>query len=355
MSKESIGTILLVASPQNSKDKTLPNIDLLDSRTFRGVVTKFDQTLGLGFAGSLHPDRQTASPVMSIAAHADFVTRLREELSPGYLFAKDDIFKVRVTGHSIGEMAAFVEAGIMDIETMAKVLHERERITTHPLDSGFRYMMAVVGIDIDNFVMPFQKISQFFGEGVRIVLANRNTPTQGVLSIQADEETGDMIAMKLPEILSDQKHPLANKLRVRDLKMQNAFHAPFLGAEEFLFKASLADMLNEHNFRKPARDMFYSPMLGDWVVTKKQAMDILCHQLTRQVDFRGAILELVRLPDLLAIVTADILDITPGLVQANLQDNRVPIFNIKNEETMIETVVRCAELFNEYRLFDSHR
>lgn len=350
MPKERTGAILLVSSPQNSKNNTLPSIDLLGSRTFRGVVTKFDSALGLDFAGSLHPDKQVASVVMSVASHTDFMTRLREELRPGYLFAADNTFRPYLMGHSIGEMAGFIEAGITPITPMAKVLQERERITTHPLEAGVRSMIAVTGIDVERLELALHKISETLGKGVEMVLANRNTPTQVVLSIHSDEVDKETIARRLPETLAELKHPLANRLRVLDLGLPNAFHASFLMVEEALFGSAVRQLLNESNFQRPPRGVLYSPMFGGWVNTRREAMDILYHQLTRPVDFRGAMLELRQLPDLVAIVTADILDVTPRLVEGNLGDDQsIPVFNIKSEETMQQAVAGCSRALNKYK------
>ncbi len=345
MGKEKGTAILFVCSPQGSKDPSFLTNDLLGDRTFKGVVESWDKALGRDFTGSLDVSSQLASPVWSTASFYTFNSRLREQVAPGQL---DLPVTTYVTGHSVGEMAGFVLAGITDIPTMAKILSERERVTSHPSDAGFRYMMAVIGIDVDNFELPFEKISKVFGHGVKMVSANRNTPRQIVLSIQSDRDQGEVIARELPQILAESKHPSVPKIKVRDLKMPTAFHSAFLGIEEVLFNQAIKLQLTPDKVKVPARSSFYSSMLGDWVRTRKQALEVISSQLTKQVNFRDAMQELLLQPNLLAIVTADVLDVTNGLVRDNLTTStQLPIFNIKDEKTMKAAVDGCTDLINK--------
>ncbi len=355
---EQRGAILLVSSPQDSRTPTMPETDLLSSRVFAKVIKKFDSALEVEPAGSLNPESQLASPVMSVAAHTDFVVRLREKMRPDSLIKTDDAFKIYLTGHSVGEMASLVEAGVWDIETMAQFLKERERVTTHPYGSAFKYMMAVAGVDIDNFELPLPKIVRAFGEKVRIVLANRNTPSKGVFSIDADEDSEDALAEQLPDLLAEQKHPLADKISIYKLPMKFNFHSPNADVAEMVLNHTTDLWFNDSNYRTPSPGVFYSPMLNGWVNSLDQAIAIRRHQLTMGVNFRGAVQHFAEMDNLVAIVTADVKGVTPKLVSDNFtdksgvaipKDKQIPIFNIRNEKTMQEAVLGSADLLDRYK------
>jgi malonyl CoA-acyl carrier protein transacylase len=348
---ESVGGILLVSSPQNSKNLDLLENDLWDHPVYKETVQVFDRYVGRGEKGSLHPDRQLASVTHSVASHRTFKHDLVHTIAPGYLGPTSRLFKLYFTGHSIGEFGSFTEAGIMDIPVATQLLLIRENITEQLFGEGLKFMVAAVGLHVDEFQMPFKSLRDAFGNRVRAVLANKNTSTEGVISISAKSGDKEGIVSKMTDVLAEFKHPMSKGLRLVPLSIPNAFHSPYLKVEQRLFNAETEEMLNAENFRTSDREIVYSPMLRGWIRTRKQALHVVRNQLTLPVHFREGMINIAAsVPNLQAIVTADILETTPKMVRRNLEGIRdIPVFNIKDQKTLNKTVNEVANILAEYQ------
>ncbi len=338
--------ILLINSPQNSKTLELPKIDLLDGNfTYRRIVSAFDEALGVPPADSLSFGRQYASVVHSVASFGAFTDGLRQTQYPG---AIDPPVDFKFMGHSVGEMASFIEAGVLDIPTVAQILFQRQFITERPVEAGIKFMLAAVGLDISRYEAFLAKIKEQFQGKVEAVIANSNTPSEGVLSVKiaddAEEKDVKSLAAKLTSSLGEFKHPLAEGLRVVRLPIANAFHSSFMRTEERLFVGQVGPLVREQT-RRVIHGTVYSPMMPGWVKTQKQARDIILHQLTRPVNFVQGIDDVLKIPGLVAMVTADVKDIMPRMVQDNLTGKaEIPIFNIKNTDTLLKAIGECRKL-----------
>lgn len=343
MSKEA-PVILLVNSPQNSKTVELSNINLLNEDLEYGeTVCAFDRALKIPLAGSLDISRQHASVVHSVASFNAFAKGFRQTY-PGSIYPPVDF---KFMGHSIGEMASFVEAGILDIPTTAAILEQRQFITEHPLGAGVKYMLAAVGLDISRCEAFLDSIRKQFQGKVDAVIANYNSPSEGVISVQVDKDAewidGRFLARALSS-LEEFKHPLAERFRVVCLPIANAFHSSFMKAEERLFISSIEPLVRTQT-QRVISGMVYSPMMPGWVDTSEQATEVILYQLTRPVHFIQAIDDVSKIPGLAAIVTADVKDITPRIVQDNVTGKaEIPIFNIKNTKTLLKAIDGCSKL-----------
>ena len=347
MLRERIPTIVLVNSPQNSKDKTLQKIDLLQDPIYRGIVRRFDRALRLEDNGSLAEDLQMASVVNSVATHTTFMHRLRTQLGQEEDPSLNNKFNCRVTGHSIGEMASLIEEGVTDIETMAWVLKNRQEITENPVQSTLRFMVACVGIDMVKFEKGLGKITETFGDTVEAVMANRNTRWQGVLSFRAPLGL-EMRAFtqRLGEVYREFTPPGVERppgfVHLRAVK--NAFHSYLLKEEELIFQRTIDPEINEQNFKHPEPGIIYSPMLRRWITTRKDGLHLLRHQITSEVYFSEGIEDILQVPGLLLFVTADIKeDVTPKIVGDNVS-SRAPVRNINNMASLEAVVEETAEL-----------
>lgn len=339
MTKELTPCLLLISSPQTSKNGHLPQTDLLEVGYFRTVVSQFDQALKLPDSGSLHPDRQIATVVFSVAAHRAFVRGLMDEIQPGLLDPSQSRFGLKFMGHSVGEMAALIEAGVCDIPTMAWMLNERERITKTPISSGLRLMAAVAGIDADNFEQHLDLLSKLLRDRANIHLANLNAPKQVVVALDVFKGEAEPVLDTLARALSG-LHPRARLVR---LGVENAFHSAAMRTEEGIYEKIIAPMLNKNNFRDPPEGVVYSPMLPGWIDTWDEAVDIVQHNLTRKVQFTKASKEIPRIPHLVGIVTADYIDTTPDLVRRNIGDG-IPIWNIKSRATLDRAIEEALKI-----------
>lgn len=348
MSLENRPKILLIGNPQTSKNASLQGIDLLQVPAFKSVPDEFERVLGMAPQASLHPDRQIASVVMSIGAHRAFVTGLEERVQPGLIEPSRRKFDLVYSGHSVGEMADFVEAGICTIPTMAWMLNERERITQNPIGSGLRQMVAVVGIDADRFEASIDGLRGQLADKVDLFLANVNTNDQVVVGMSvlegelkaARESLGGFIAELRDPITGQQLFPGA---RLHPLRLPNAFHTAIMALEERMYIGTIGSRLTGENFQTPREGTVYSPTLPGWVETREDVYDVVQHILTKPVKFSRAMRELRRVPNLRAIVTADVLGTTPDMVRKNIGTD-IPILNIKDKETLDQAVSTAAEL-----------
>jgi hypothetical protein len=287
--------------------------------------------LGLNEHESLSEERQMASVVMSVAAHTAFVHRLRERVQPGKLTPGDPKFNLKFIGHSVGEMGSFIEAGIMDIPTVAWLLNERQKITEDPVQTGMRFMLAGVGIHVDQLQTGLGQIREAFDGKVRATLANKNTPSQGVLSVEALEGDARSVARRLNELFAAYQHPTSERApRFIPLPIKNAFHSIILGPEERLLQMIIDPRLNNRNFKAPEPGIIYSPMLPGWIRSRKQALHVVRHQLTSEVQFSRGVGDIMNIPNVVTFITADIKEeVTPKMVRDNIGD-QMPIQNIKS-------------------------
>jgi len=164
-------------------------------------------------------------------------------------------------GHSYGELTALCSAGYFD----AAALHALSRLRGELMASGEgdRGSMLAVSAPLDQ-VEAFLKTS-----GLRLVLANRNTPEQGVLS----GATGEI---KKAATLLD-----AQGLRYKRLAVAAAFHSELVADASGPF----AERLQAVAFNKPTASAFANTTGAAYPASAGKARDILAAQLARPVDF----------------------------------------------------------------------
>lgn len=347
MTSENKPTFLLVGNPQTSKNETLPSIDLLKVRRFRRVVEEVDRTLGFPPQGSLDPDRQIASLVMSVASNRVFVLGLEDKIQPGLLDPGKRKFNLVHTGHSIGEMAALVGAGVCGIPVMARILNEREKITQHPLESGFRQMVAIVGVDPDMLEAQLSGIKSNFAGQANLFMANYNTPRQAVIALEGLTGEAKTALTNLGRFISeirdpqDTGKPLFPRFKLHPL-LPNGFHTVIMNIEQVLYMRTIAPWLTEEYFQAPTERTVYSPTLPGWVTDLDSVFDVTNHILTKPVKFSQSIGELNRIPNLAAVITSDVLGTTPKMVKDN--GIEVPIFNITNIESLNHAIGKSEEI-----------
>jgi [acyl-carrier-protein] S-malonyltransferase len=127
---------------------------------------------------------------------------------------------VAVAGHSAGEYAALLAAGAWDFQTGLRVIANRARIMFEAGQRTPGAMAAVLGLDGDQVESICREA---FPKG-EVVVANRNTPTQTVIS--GERGSIDRMCALLKE---------RGARRVVPLAVSGAFHSPLLseGATEF--------------------------------------------------------------------------------------------------------------------------
>jgi len=166
-----------------------------------------------------------------------------------------------VAGHSFGELTALHAAGRMDETTLHTLSIARGRVMAEAAD-GVGSMLAVQG--------PIDTVEQIVdAAGLGVVLANRNAPTQVVLS--GERESLAKAAALLKE----------RGLRTRPLNVGGAFHSPMMAAAWAPFRRALAGA-NIDVGRTPVMSCATG---AAYPADAKSACDLLADQLVRPVRF----------------------------------------------------------------------
>lgn len=170
-------------------------------------------------------------------------------------------------GFSLGEYAALVAAGLIDVQTCFQLVRERGRIMREQgeriiAERGPVGMAAVMGLSPES-VESVLKIS---GRS-DVFCANYNSPTQVVisgLSVGIDAVESELQA--------------AGARRIFRLKVSGPFHTQLLedAAKEFL------QLITGINFRTPTCVLF-SNVTGGMVNTPEEARDLLVSQISSPV------------------------------------------------------------------------
>ncbi|MDH3809718.1 MAG: acyltransferase domain-containing protein, partial [Desulfuromonadales bacterium] len=164
-------------------------------------------------------------------------------------------------GHSYGELTALCSGGYFDIDALHSLSRLRGELMA--AGNGDRGSMLAVSAPLDQ-VETFLKNS-----GLQLVLANRNTPEQGVLSGATAE------IEKAAKLLDEQG------LRYKQLSVAAAFHSELVADASGPF----GERLQEIKFGKPTASVFANTTGSVYPEEANKARDILAAQLACPVDF----------------------------------------------------------------------
>lgn len=117
-----------------------------------------------------------------------------------------------VAGHSVGEFAACVAAGLLDLAEGASLVAERGRLMAEAGQETPGTMAAILGLDRPDLEKALAKVT----EGI-VVIANDNCPGQIVIS-------GEVAAVEA----AGEKAKAAGAKRVIPLNVSGAFHSPLM-------------------------------------------------------------------------------------------------------------------------------
>jgi polyketide-type polyunsaturated fatty acid synthase PfaA len=164
-------------------------------------------------------------------------------------------------GHSYGELAALCSGGYFDIEA----LHSLSRLRGELMAAGDGDRGSMLAVSA-----PLDQVETFLeNSGLQLVLANRNTPEQGVLSGATAE------IEKAARLLDEQG------LRYKQLSVAAAFHSELVADASGPF----GERLQEISFAKPTASVFANTTGSVYPEEAKKARDILAAQLACPVDF----------------------------------------------------------------------
>lgn len=201
-------TVALLFVPQGSQAVGMGRELAEGVPAARAVFDAADATLGwsvreLAWDGPeerLNDTRWTQPALLTTSVAA--LVALRERVDPQPAF---------VAGHSVGEYAALVAAGVLAFEDALRLVARRgELMAAQPGDGG---MTAVIGLDRE----AVQRAVEVVASPADLVVANDNAPGQVVLSGTRDA-------------LAAVEEPLraAGAKRLIPLKVSGAFHSPLM-------------------------------------------------------------------------------------------------------------------------------
>ncbi len=206
--------LALLFSPQGSQAVGMGRELAERSAAARAVFDEADATLGWsvsatcwnGPAETLDDTRQTQPALLTTSVAAVRALEERGALAPTLL-----------AGHSVGEYAALVVAGVLPLPAALRLVSRRAALMAGAdADGG---MAAVIGLDRD----VVQSIVDGIARPTELVVANDNAPGQVVISGRAKS-------------LAAAEEPMraAGARRVLRLPVSGAFHSPLMAgvAEE---------------------------------------------------------------------------------------------------------------------------
>jgi PfaD family protein len=166
-----------------------------------------------------------------------------------------------LAGHSYGELVALHAAGVLSAEGLAEASRQRGRLMAG--DGSDRGTMLAV-------LAPLADIEKLIAEEkLGVVLANRNTPSQGVLSGSRDEIARAEAACK------------ARSMRATRLNVGAAFHSPLVADAAQAFAGALAEV----SFSAPRVPVIANTTARPYPVDAAEARAQLAMQLAKPVRF----------------------------------------------------------------------
>ncbi|MCL2481407.1 MAG: ACP S-malonyltransferase [Spirochaetaceae bacterium] len=188
-------------------------------------------------------------------------------IASSILLKEEGIESSLCAGFSLGEVAAFWDAGIVETDTLFYLVKERGRImekASRSLDSptGSPGMAAVIGLDYDKIssVIANENMKEVF-------IANYNSPSQIVIS------GTDKGLLEAEKILKD-----AGAKRYIRLKVSGPFHCPLMKEAEIEYK----EIIQKIKFNDPVKRV-YSNVTGNLVATGDEAKQLSSQQLIKTV------------------------------------------------------------------------
>jgi len=168
-------------------------------------------------------------------------------------------------GHSYGELCALYAAGAFDAASLNKLSYLRGQLMAKG-DGGRGTMAAVTA--------PLEKVEALIGElGLQVVVANRNSPSQCVLS--GEKEAVAEAVAKLKE----------QGVRAIPLQVGAAFHSSLVASAEEPFRKGLEKV----EFATPTLPVYANATAQAYPAAAREARDLLARQLVSKVDFVGQI------------------------------------------------------------------
>ncbi|WP_294488543.1 ACP S-malonyltransferase [uncultured Ruminococcus sp.] len=213
-----------------------------------------------------------------------------------------------VAGHSLGEYAAMVAAGVVTIEDGFKLIKARASAMQKAAESAEGSMYAIIGLDASEVEKVCEEVEGY------VVPVNYNSSAQTVIA--GDTAACEAAAAKFTEM----------KKRAVKLNVASAFHSKLMqpAADEFI------DAAKEIDFKAAEKD-FYSNVLGEKLTDFTNMPEMLAKHIVSPVKFTSELAEMEKAgyENFIELGPNKVLT---GLVKKTLKGKNA--VNIENEATL---------------------
>lgn len=220
-----------------------------------------------------------------------------------------------VAGHSLGEYAAMVAAGVLSVEDGFKVIKARAEAMQKAAEANKGAMCAVIGLSADEIEAVCDSIDGY------VVPVNYNSAVQTVIAGEVDAVD------KAIEALTEKK------ARCIKLNVASAFHSKLMqsAADEFY------DKIKDVQFNEPEVE-FYSNVLGEKLQDFSDMPTLLAKHIVSPVKFTSELAQMDK-AGYENFVELGPNKVLTGLVKKTLKGkNAVNIENIKTLEKALESM-----------------
>ena len=213
-----------------------------------------------------------------------------------------------VAGHSLGEYAAMVAAGVVTIEDGFRLIKARAAAMQKAAESAEGSMYAIIGLDAAEVEKVCEEVEGY------VVPVNYNSSAQTVIA--GDTAACEAAAAKFGEM----------KKRAVKLNVASAFHSKLMqpAADEFIGAAK------EINFKASEKE-FYSNVLGEKLTDFTNMPEMLAKHIVSPVKFTSELAEMEKAgyENFIELGPNKVLT---GLVKKTLKGKNA--VNIENEATL---------------------
>jgi [acyl-carrier-protein] S-malonyltransferase len=259
-----------------------------------GVAVVFpgqgSQFIGMADPWAEHPAGRATLEKASAALGRDIVEGCRDEtalattefVQPALLacdvaacrvLQEDGAVFLGAAGHSLGEFAALVAAGVLDLSVALELVVLRGRAMQAAGDARPGTMSALLGVGPADAAAICEEVR---GEDVLLV-ANENSPQQVVIS-------GTIAAVERAE-----RRAAERRIRAVRLRVAGAFHSPLMEPAVPL----LAEAIDDASFRAPAFPVA-SNVTGELVVDPEALRALLKRHVVSPVRWEACVRALAR-------------------------------------------------------------
>jgi [acyl-carrier-protein] S-malonyltransferase len=263
-------TLAVLFSPQGSQAPGMGRELAERSSAARATFAGADATLGWavstlcwdGPAERLNDTRQTQPCLVatSVAAWRAFLEATGAE-------------PAAVAGHSVGEYAALVAAGVLDFPAALRLVSRRAALMADAAGEGEGGMAAVIGLDREAVQAAVDAVAR----PTELVVANDNAPGQVVISGRRDALAAAEEAVRA-----------AGARRVLPLPVSGAFHSPLMAS----VTDDLAEAFRSEEWRDAAVPVL-SNVTAEPVIDAARVRSLLAEQVRSSVEWVAIVRRMV--------------------------------------------------------------